>query len=275
MQTFFINGILYTWIITAGYKYFHMYADILHRIKNGWWEMTIASIIIYVAFYVLAIYPTPIAQRMEYVPAYFVFCGVIISCYVVFIGSIIKTAELHKQYDQLKEEQKFHKVAFSDPLTGLYNRVYYAQIILQFQKAMDDYKNICTIVIDVNDLKINNDNYGHQFGDIVLQEITNNISRVFKKLSPYMFRTGGDEFCIILLYVEEKDIQKSLKKLDELIETEPSLAEQFISNVSGYSIIDIANNKNRVTIEQSFIQADKNRYEDKRQYKLSHPSSRI
>ena len=78
-----------------------------------------------------------------------------------------------------------------DPLTGLLNRKSYENRLkkLNYLTAI--------ILLDVNDFKIVNDQFGHQYGDKILKIIAKTILNSYGKYG-YCYRVGGDEFCVVL-----------------------------------------------------------------------------
>ena len=94
-------------------------------------------------------------------------------------------------------EKKLEYVAQTDPLTGLYNRLRFDDII-QREIAVGKRQNtlISFIYMDIDFFKKINDTCGHDTGDIILKEITRIIREVLRT-SDYPFRWGGEEFIII------------------------------------------------------------------------------
>ncbi|MBR3002192.1 MAG: GGDEF domain-containing protein [Clostridia bacterium] len=78
-----------------------------------------------------------------------------------------------------------------DPLTELLNRKSYEHRLKKL-----DYPS-AIILIDANNFKLVNDQYGHQCGDNVLKVIAKTILEVYGKYG-HCYRIGGDEFCVIL-----------------------------------------------------------------------------
>lgn len=82
-----------------------------------------------------------------------------------------------------------------DPMTGLYNRKYGDEKILELDSQ--EYWPLSLIVADANGLKVTNDAFGHMEGDRIIKKLAN----IFLELinpSHYVIRTGGDEFMAIL-----------------------------------------------------------------------------
>lgn len=90
------------------------------------------------------------------------------------------------------------KSAHTDTLTGVYNRALLDKTLGRLVAAADrDKKHLALMMMDLNNFKKANDRYGHQFGDLVLQSVTQEIVKVVRK-SDFIFRYGGDEFMVIL-----------------------------------------------------------------------------
>ncbi len=93
-----------------------------------------------------------------------------------------------------------------DPLTHLYNRRIMSKILNEeLEKAEKDNSVFCLIMIDIDDFKHVNDNYGHDCGDEVLKYISYAIQTGVKK-EDYVFRWGGEE---ILAYIKA-DMSKTI-----------------------------------------------------------------
>ena len=85
-----------------------------------------------------------------------------------------------------------------DPLTNVNNRIAYENKIKNIQAEINNniYQHFAIAMFDVNNLKLVNDNNGHDAGDEYLNRACHLICNIFKH-SP-VFRIGGDEFVAIL-----------------------------------------------------------------------------
>lgn len=88
--------------------------------------------------------------------------------------------------------------AITDSLTGLKNHAAYSRIKEQMDKRMEKESGLCfaVVLMDVNDLKITNDAYGHEAGNALIIAASRVLCDVFDH-SP-VYRIGGDEFVAIL-----------------------------------------------------------------------------
>ncbi len=97
--------------------------------------------------------------------------------------------------EKKKDEKEIRFLTYHDKLTGLYNRRYFEQAVIQ----MDEPSNypITIIIGDVNGLKLTNDAFGHHAGDRLLAAAAESLRRVLKD-KDVLARWGGDEFIMLL-----------------------------------------------------------------------------
>lgn len=101
----------------------------------------------------------------------------------------IHNGHLHRQVKRLSA---------TDGLTGAYNRRYFDQRIKDELRRAQRYENPLTLVmLDVDDFKSINDQYGHLVGDVVLMEIVRRCKRILRDVD-VVCRYGGDEFALLL-----------------------------------------------------------------------------
>lgn len=112
----------------------------------------------------------------------------------------------YEKYTFLSRKQRHLKLLYIDSLTSVYNRRYYDE---HFQGA-DDIQAM--VVIDVDNFKHINDNYGHSVGDIVLQRIAQSVLSCVRKTDA-VIRYGGDEFVIIFFSMLADIFEKKLERI--------------------------------------------------------------
>lgn len=91
-------------------------------------------------------------------------------------------------------ESRFHEASLRDPLTGCYNRRFLGEI----QKRPSAFDTWGTIVVDVDNFKEFNDDFGHQAGDEVLIKVSRFL-QLNARSEDAVIRMGGDEFLLLLL----------------------------------------------------------------------------
>lgn len=113
-------------------------------------------------------------------------------------GSDVVVATASDITQKKKNQQKIEYQAHNDFLTGLYNRmkceVDLRKVIRRTEKA--GLKG-AVLFIDLDDFKHINDGLGHQYGDILLQQIAAGFTGI-PGLRGHCYRMGGDEFIIII-----------------------------------------------------------------------------
>ncbi|MEE8373309.1 MAG: PAS domain S-box protein [Dehalococcoidia bacterium] len=103
-------------------------------------------------------------------------------------GVAIENAQL---YEQTVE------IAFTDGLTGLYNRRYFEdQIERELARARRNETPLSVLMLDLDGLKTINDGFGHHAGDALLKEL-GRIIQANTRASDIAARLGGDEFIIL------------------------------------------------------------------------------
>lgn len=114
-------------------------------------------------------------------------------------------------------EDKLLYLSTHDHLTGLYNRRYYEQML----KVLDTKENLplSIIMFDVNGLKLVNDSFGHDLGDILLNKAAETIKKVCRK-DDIIARIGGDEFVLVLPKTSIHDTVKIANHIKNLTSKE-------------------------------------------------------
>ena len=95
----------------------------------------------------------------------------------------------------LKEKNVLEELAERDSMTGLYNRRKFEETVSCYSRQSS--RTICMISADANFLKLTNDIFGHEAGDMLLQAIARIMSGLAKS-DWLVARCGGDEFRVIL-----------------------------------------------------------------------------
>ena len=171
----------------------------------------------------------------------------------------------------ITDKKKIEEISITDELTGLYNRRYFNQIIsTEINRAYRDKKVFSFIVLDVDHFKKYNDNYGHQKGDNILQQVGSYLIQGLKRATDKTFRLGGEEFG--LFYSTNKIhnavalAEKLCKGLEDLrIEHEYSTTSKYITASLGLAICDFTSKKyTNITKDILYDIADKALYKAKK-----------
>ena len=123
--------------------------------------------------------------------------------------------------------RKMELLARVDDMSGLYNRRHFYEKLEKLASLYEDREDGSTfslLVIDVDDMKVINDQYGQQNGDIVLKTISELLLSNTKK-SDTCFRTGGDEFAILLLDSDKMKALGAAKRIVDLVASTPIILD--------------------------------------------------
>lgn len=157
-----------------------------------------------------------------------------------------------------------NNIAFADKQTGLANRLS-CEIKLD-QYSLKGIRNICCMMLDLNNLKVVNDTLGHSYGDRLIVAF----GRILEKSLPkdaFVGRFGGDEFIAVLEGKTEEDMERIIQRIDENIATYNDQNENCkISYSYGYELDPQADMKN---IRWQLDKADEKMYAYKRNLKRS------
>lgn len=119
---------------------------------------------------------------------------------------------------QKEEQLLWRELAQRDSLTKVYNSAASRDLINKFLEEEKGYKNrLAFIILDIDHFKMINDQYGHFFGDQVLQKLSTVLSSITKP-TDILGRVGGDEFIIGLKYPDsEESVEQYCERLLEAV----------------------------------------------------------
>lgn len=123
--------------------------------------------------------------------------------YIVVMG-IENVRKSRRMMERAKESEIYRKLAFTDELTGLYNRTAFNQDVENHTEMVmaargNKIKPTVIYMFDLNDLKKCNDTYGHDYGDQYIMMASEILKKLFA-LDGKCYRIGGDEFCALVPY---------------------------------------------------------------------------
>jgi len=143
-------------------------------------------------------------------------------------GNLIRMAGAHSDITMKKEsEERIHRLAYYDILTGLPNRSRLTEEFYEIAKVPD--RKIAIIIIDIDSFKLINDSYGHEVGDKLLVEVTERLQSLNIDNS-YIARMGGDDFAVMVWDFEDES--RILEIVSEMLNRVNGMA--YIDN---YSIV--------------------------------------
>ncbi len=105
--------------------------------------------------------------------------------------------------DREESRQEVERLAWTDPLTELFNRnSLRSTIVKSMNIASGAGKKIALLMVDLDKFKPVNDTYGHAAGDEVLRVIARRLKENIRS-SDFAFRLGGDEFAVLVFLKKE------------------------------------------------------------------------
>jgi diguanylate cyclase (GGDEF)-like protein/PAS domain S-box-containing protein len=134
---------------------------------------------------------------------------------------------------------KLLSTSFKDPLTGVYNRESFLNVLEIKIDVSSEENQIALLFIDLNKFKQVNDTYGHQYGDLVLSKAANRIKKILRS-NDMIGRYGGDEFLILLERINDESAKAIAQKIDEALSRPYEVDEQIIDFTSASIGIAIA-----------------------------------
>jgi diguanylate cyclase (GGDEF)-like protein len=117
-----------------------------------------------------------------------------------------------------QENRKLAQLSFSDSLTGVQNMRGFMSLCKQLSYlAHRDKKKVGIMMIDIDDFKRVNDQYGHQKGDAILKAVASTIRSSLRR-SDVVGRYGGEEFIVYVFGAEGSAIKHIAEKMRGSIE---------------------------------------------------------
>ena len=156
-------------------------------------------------------------------------------------------------------KQKLREQSITDPLTGLYNRVYFEELTNWESKDMEF--PITIISADCDGLKEINDNFGHAAGDQYICYARDALKRALPKRA-VLFRMGGDEFIAIVPNTTKAQAAKLVEKINKVI---PLFKNKHFALKLSVGHFTLGSHRN--SIENAVKLSDEDMYRVKREHK--------
>lgn len=119
--------------------------------------------------------------------------------------------------DFKRMNNKANNYAFTDGLTGLYNRHYLNDFLEKFDALQKEKALFAVAFIDIDRFKDINDTSGHLTGDCILKHLANKLKSLTRS-TDMLCRYGGEEFVIIYNDVSRDDIVQKVEKIREEVQ---------------------------------------------------------
>jgi diguanylate cyclase (GGDEF)-like protein len=113
---------------------------------------------------------------------------------------------------------RLEELSFKDPLTGVYNRRYFALRIEEEAKRHARFgEPLSLVLLDLDHFKAINDEFGHHTGDLMLREAAQLIAANSRSFS-VVTRYGGDEFAVLLVNTPKSGALKYARRIKDVIQ---------------------------------------------------------
>jgi diguanylate cyclase (GGDEF)-like protein len=190
------------------------------------WSVGVMVLLVVAAGFAALIIPNLVwgAQNLRVDSRYFpqVFYGFVTLILLFNLYAFGKKRELNQARAQFVRELIGREVAemaaLKDPLTDTFNRRYFDQIIQgEVNRANRRSTELAVIMIDVDDFKSVNTDFGHLVGDRVLVELAQLLKSTFRSCD-IVVRYGGDEFLVLVTDSDEGGAKIALERLQQGVE---------------------------------------------------------
>ncbi|MCK5673987.1 MAG: GGDEF domain-containing protein [Spirochaetales bacterium] len=183
-------------------------------------------------------------------------------------GNIINISGLIKDICDLKAiTDELYQFATFDELTGVYNRRVGMEFLKQELKKMRRGKTFLSICyIDINDLKIVNDNFGHEAGDNLILAIVEDIKLAMRE-SDILSRIGGDEFLLVFPDCKLSEVKTIWRRIQKSMRDRNKKPDAEYNISASYGFAE-TNSENILYIDELIQIADRKMYAHKRRTKI-------
>jgi diguanylate cyclase (GGDEF)-like protein len=160
-------------------------------------------------------------------------------------------------------EEELRSFSLEDDLTGLYNRRGFFALAQQHMKiARRQEEQLFMIFIDLDDMKLINDNLGHLEGDHALIDTADILKKTFRE-SDIIARLGGDEFAVLSLVPLNIDSGQFSKRLQSQLDAHNARGHRPYQLAMSVGIVRY-DPRSPIPISDLLAHADAAMYEQKR-----------
>lgn len=161
------------------------------------------------------------------------------------------------------ERDKFEQMAYTDFLTGVYNRTFMDKKMAELSSTGE---NIGIVVTDIDKFKVINDTYNHAVGDKVIQHFASTLKSYLDE-EDYLFRSGGEEFTLCLRNRNFEETVALIHKIQSGIQHRSVNAEYNGENIEIFYTASFGlyyyKVSEYISMEKAYILADELMFESK------------
>lgn len=234
------------YLVFCGLSFLFILAVFIHLAKKAR-ETSIVTLAFIALTFLAGQIPSIVSDSIY--TGYFSICVTAVLLYI-FTQDLMR-GQLIKRIDA-EQEKSTH-----DALTGVANRELYERksgIINENIKAAPQSLRFAICECDLNNLKVINDTYGHESGDFYIKTCCKTICNIFKH-SP-VFRTGGDEFVIIMQNEDYENYEKLKTEVNDFVMAEVKKKGSILGKISFAAGFSKYNCKTDKTVADVLNRAD-------------------
>ena len=139
------------------------------------------------------------------------------------LSILINTAVM--AYKNIVHYKSIEELSYIDGMTELYNyRYFYKRLTEEVHRAKRFDRKLALVILDIDDFKTYNDNFGHQAGDQLLRQLGHLLTRTVRSID-VVSRYGGEEFCVIMPESNTDECLKFMERLRKSIMNFPFKSE--------------------------------------------------
>ena len=125
--------------------------------------------------------------------------------------------EAHIRRERRKAEETIHRLAYTDTVTGLPNRIRFHELVREAMLAgQHEHSSTVLMLMDLDRFREVNDTLGHDRGDSLLQQVGLRLRNALF-MPDVVARLGGDEFGILSRLADAGDVKLGIRKIQECL----------------------------------------------------------
>jgi len=147
--------------------------------------------------------------------------------YIINFATLLKLC-----VERIKLYNRFEELSIIDGLTGIYNRRYFLKRYSEeFERAKKFKLKLSLLIVDIDDFKKINDNFGHIAGDFVLKDVAKRLKGNIRSID-LVCRFGGEEFIVVLPETDKISAITAAERLSLAISLKPFKIFDDIVNIT-------------------------------------------
>ncbi|MFH1594055.1 MAG: sensor domain-containing diguanylate cyclase [Candidatus Omnitrophota bacterium] len=131
---------------------------------------------------------------------------------------LILATQLALQIERIRLFENVERLSITDGLTGTYLRRHFMERFdEEVARTRESGLDLSFIMIDLDQFKKCNDEFGHLVGDVVLKDIADIVKKNIREID-FVARYGGEEFCVLLPEAKKESARNVAERIRKIIE---------------------------------------------------------